>query len=132
VKLYLDGSALVELVQVEAEPSALRRYLRRHRDDLTVSSALSLVEVVRAVGGGGAEARAPARRLIAGLHLVSVTDRLLDSAAELSPGSQLRSLDAIHLASAQRLLPDPRAVVTYDPRMSAAAEAVGLVAVAPS
>jgi predicted nucleic acid-binding protein len=131
MKIYLDSSALVKLVQVEDESTALRRYLRRHRDDLRVSSALALVEVVRAVGGGGADARAHARRLIARLHLVSVTDRLLDRAADLAPSLPLRSLDAIHVASARELGPDLRGVVTYDRRMSEAAETAGLVVVAP-
>jgi predicted nucleic acid-binding protein len=62
VKLYLDSSALVKLIQREVESSALRRYLRRHRDDRRVTSALARVEVVRAVAGGGPNAIAHARR----------------------------------------------------------------------
>jgi len=131
VKLYLDSSALVKLVQSEPETSGLRRYLRRHRDDLRVTSSLAQVEVVRAVSSGGPEARAHARRLLGRLHLLSMTSSLLDSAADLAPSSPLRSLDAIHLASAQALGPELRAVLTYDSRMAVAAETVGLLVSAP-
>lgn len=131
MKLYLDSSALVKLVQVEAESAAVRRFLRRHREDLRVSSALARVEVVRAVSGGGPAARAHARRLLGRLHLLAVTRELLDAAADLAPGSPLRSLDAIHVVSAQALGSDLRSVVTYDQRMAAAVNAAGLVVAAP-
>lgn len=131
MKLYLDSSALVKLVQVEAESSALRKFLRRHRDDGRVTSALARVEVVRAVAGGGPAAVAHARRLISRVDQVNLDHSLLDDAATLALGSALRSLDAIHLASARLIGPDLRAVVTYDQRMSDAATAAGLVVESP-
>jgi predicted nucleic acid-binding protein len=97
-----------------------------------VTSALSRVEVVRAVVAGGPTAVANARRQLARLHQVNLDSALLDSAATIYPGSVLRTLDAIHLASAQVLAADLRAVVTYDERMGAAAAAIGLVVAAPS
>jgi predicted nucleic acid-binding protein len=131
LRLYLDSSALVKLVQVEPESAALRRYLRRHSGDQRVSSALARVEVVRAVLAAGAAAVGKARRQLARVHLVPLDRALLDAAATLGPGQILRSLDAIHLASAQRLQPDLRSVVTYDQRMAAAAAALGLPVSAP-
>lgn len=131
MKLYLDSSALVKLVQSEPETGELRRFLRRHREDLRATSSLAVVEVVRAVAAGGPEARAHARRLVGRLHLLSMTSALLDSAADLAPNRPLRSLDAIHLASAQALGSDLRAVLTYDLRMASAAEELGLVVTAP-
>lgn len=122
----------MKLVQKEAESEALRRYLRRHRSDDRVTSALSRVEVVRAVQSGGAPAVAKARRHLARLHQVTLDTALLDAAASLAPRTLLRSLDAIHLASAQLLVADLRAVVTYDQRMTAAASALGLSADTPS
>jgi hypothetical protein len=56
VRLYLDSSALVKLVQREADTDALRKFLRRHRSDQLVASALARVEVVRAVSAGGLRA----------------------------------------------------------------------------
>lgn len=122
----------MKLVQKEAESEALRRYTRRHRSDERVTSALSRVEVVRAVRSGGPAAIAKAHRQLGRLHQVNLDTALLDSAASLAPGSLLRSLDAIHLASAQLLGTDLRAVVTYDQRMAAAATALGLTVDAPS
>jgi len=132
VSLYLDSSALVKLVQVEAESASLRRYLRRHRSDERVSSALARVEVVRAVLAGGPPAVGKARRQLARLYLVPLDRDLLDDGSTLAPGRVLRSLDAIHLSAASRLGPDLRAVVTYDHRMTDAANAIGLPVVAPS
>ncbi|MGH9226579.1 MAG: type II toxin-antitoxin system VapC family toxin [Acidimicrobiales bacterium] len=131
MKIYLDSSAMVKLVQKEAESEALRRYLRRHRSDERVTSALARVEVVRAVQSGGAPAVANARRQLARIHEVSLDRALLDSAAAIGPGTVLRSLDAIHLASAQLIAADLRAIVTYDQRMAAAAAAIGLPVDAP-
>ncbi len=122
----------MKLVQKEAESEALRRYLRRHRSDERVTSALSRVEVVRAVQSGGAPAVAKARRQIGRLHQITVDTALLDAAASLAPGIFLRSLDAIHLASAQLIVAHLRAVLTYDQRMTAAAETLGLSVDAPS
>jgi predicted nucleic acid-binding protein len=132
VRLYLDASALVKLVQTEAESAALRRYLRRHRADQRVTSALSRVEVVRAVLAGGPDAVAKARRQLGRLYLVPLDRALLDDAATVGAGHVLRSLDALHLAAAKRLGPELRSVVTYERRMAEAATAVGLPAVAPA
>lgn len=131
MRLYLDSSALVKLVQVEEESGSLRRYLRRHRADERVSSALSCVEVVRAVLAGGPPAVGKARRQLARVYLVPLDRALLDDAATLAPDRVLRSLDAIHLAAAARLQPDLRHVITYDHRMADAAAAVGLPVIAP-
>ena len=131
MRLYLDASALVKLVQVEAESAALRRYLKRHGGDEKATSALSRVEVVRAVLDGGVPAVAKARRQLGRLYVVPLDRALLDEAATLGAGQSLRSLDAIHLAAAQRLGPDLRSVVTYDHRMHAAADSLGLAVVAP-
>ena len=122
----------MKLVQKEAESEALRRYLRRHRSDERVTSALSRVEVVRAVQAGGAPAVAQARRQLARLHQVSLDAPLLDAAAMLAPATPLRSLDAIHLASAQLVAADLRAIVTYDQRMAASATGMGYAVDAPS
>lgn len=130
MRIYLDASALVKLVQLEAESAALRNYLRRHRSEERLSSALSRVEVVRAVSRAGPEPITRARSVLARLHLVPMDRHLLDVAAELGP-PVLRSLDAIHIASAHLLRAELRAVVTYDARMAAAARALRLPVAAP-
>ncbi|HLI56587.1 MAG TPA: type II toxin-antitoxin system VapC family toxin [Actinomycetota bacterium] len=132
MRIYLDSSAIVKLVQREPESEALRRFLRRRRSDQLVTSALSRVEVVRAVLPGGGLAVSQARRQLGRLDLITVTGDLLDRAATLSPTGSLRSLDAIHLAAAQEVGADLRAIVTYDRRMAGAAADVGLAVEAPA
>lgn len=132
MRLYLDSSALVKLVKLEPESGALRRFLRRHRTDGRVTSALARVEVVRAVAAGGPAAVAQARRQLARVDHVNIDRVLLDEAATFAPGTMLRSLDAIHLASATSIGADLRAVVTYDRRMADAAATLSLVVEAPA
>jgi uncharacterized protein len=132
VRLYLDSSAIVKLVNLEAESAALRQYLRQYRSDGRATSALARVEVVRAVAGGGSSAVAHARRQLARLDHVNLGRALLDAAATFAAGTPLRSLDAIHLASAHSIGSDLRAVVTYDQRMADAAEAAGFRVAVPA
>ncbi len=129
--LYVDSSALVKLVQTERESAALRRYLRRHSSLIRATCALARVEVIRAVAPAGARAVALARRQLGRFHQLDLDRELLDRAAALPAAAPLRSLDAVHLAAAQTL-PALRAVVTYDIRMQAAAQALGLPIEAPA
>jgi len=100
VRVYLDSCALLKLVQREAESDALRRFLRRHRTDGRVTSALARVEVVRAVAAAGPAAVAHARRQLSRVDQINLDSGLLDAAATLAAGTVLRPLDAVHLAAA--------------------------------
>jgi hypothetical protein len=122
---------LVKLVQREAESDALRKFLRRRRSDQLVTSALARVEVVRAVSPGGPRALEHARRQLSRLDQILLSTDLLDRAATLAPTVQLRSLDAIHIASAQVVGSELRTVVTYDQRMANATAGLGLLVEAP-
>ncbi len=126
---YLDASALVKLVITEAETPALRGFLRGH--PRRASSRLAGVEVARALARLEVGAEDALGRLLPDLHLVDISDEILDEAARLAP-TTLRTLDAIHLATALRLRPDLAALVTYDRRLAEAAEDAGLPVVAPS
>lgn len=132
MKLYLDSSAIVKLVKREAESDPLRSFLRRHGADGRVTSSLARVEVVRAMAGAGPEAVAHARRQLARMDHINLDRELLDEAATLAPAPMLRSLDAIHLASARSLGAGLRSVLTYDQRMTDAAAEIGLVVEAPA
>lgn len=68
--------------------------------------------------------------MLASIDLIRVNDRVLRSAGELEP-HQMRSLDAIHLASARQLDTELRQVVTYDDRMIEAARDLGLETASP-
>lgn len=125
---YLDSSAIVKLAVREPESAALRRYLRRRRP--LVASALARTEVLRALLPAGDEAVARGRSVLQRLDLVRVNDRVLNAAAVLHP-IELRSLDAIHLATAQQLGDALTALVTYDDRMATAAKQLGYRIVQP-
>lgn len=126
---YLDSSAIVKLAVAEPESAALRRHVRRRRPLL--SSALARTEVLRALLPAGAAAIASGRAVLAGIELARVNDRVLAAAATLEP-AELRTLDAIHLATAQRFGPELGQLVTYDERILAAAAVLGIRTAAPA
>ncbi len=127
--IYLDSSAIVKLAAEEPESAALRRYLRRRRP--LVSSALARAEVARALLPLGQAALRRGEEVLGRLELIRINDRILASAGTLSP-VELRTLDAIHLATVRQLGSDLARVVTYDERMAAAAEAIGCSVAAPA
>jgi predicted nucleic acid-binding protein len=125
----LDSSALLKLAINEPESNALRAYLCLNPN--YTSSALAIVEVLRNATRQGPPAEARAREVLDVMEFVEFDRELLETAAALGPPT-LRSVDAIHLASAMRLGEELGAVVTYDVRMQDAARALGLTTVAPS
>jgi predicted nucleic acid-binding protein len=125
---YLDSSAIVKLVVDEPESATLRRYLRRRTP--LVASALARTEVLRAVLLEGDDGLSRARTVLSAVGLIRINDRILQAAGVLRP-HDLRSLDAIHLATAQQLGSDLGRLVSYDERMLAAAQMLGLKTEAP-
>lgn len=125
---YLDSSAIVKLAVEEPESAALLRYLRRRRP--LVTSALARTEVARALLPLGLEAVRRGLDVLSRIDAVRVNDRVLDAAGAMQP-AELRSLDAIHLATAQLLGADLARIVTYDERMAEAAAVLGQTVVAP-
>ena len=126
---YLDSSAIVKLAVEEPESAALRRHLRRRRP--LVSSALARTEVLRALLPAGERAVAAGRAVLADLDLARLNDRVLSDAAVLEP-MELRTLDAIHLATAQRFGAELGQLVTYDERMIAAGRGMGIRTATPT
>ncbi len=126
---YLDSSAIAKLAVREPESTALRAYLRRKRP--LVSSALARTEVARAVLALGAAAARRAQDVLGRIELVRVNDRILVAAGKILP-PDVRSLDAIHLATAALLGSNLGELVTYDARLASAARANGIRVIAPS
>ena len=126
---YLDSSALVKLAVREPESDALRRHLRSRRP--WVTSALARTELLRALLPGGEAAVAAGRAILARCDLLRVNDRVLALAGTMQP-PELRSLDAIHLATVQRVRDDISELVIYDGRMAEAARQLGYRVASPS
>ena len=126
---YVDSSALVKLAVREPESAALRRFLARHRP--LVASALARTEVVRALLPLGPDTVRRGREVLARVDLLRINDRVLDDAGLMAP-ADVRSLDAIHLASAQQLGSDLRGFVTYDDRLATAAAGRGFRVIRPA
>ena len=125
---YLDSSAIVKLAVQEPESSALRKYVSRRRP--LVSSTLARTEVARALMSVGLRAVQRGHDVLSRLELARVNDRILVAAGRITP-ADIRSLDAIHLATAQQLGSDLARVVTYDEKMAAAARGLGFAVSAP-
>ena len=86
---------------------------------------------MRAVRHLGPEALATVRDGLRRIDLVGIDDRILDAAGILEPRI-VRTLDAIHLATALAIGDDLDAVVTYDDRMTEGAKLLGLRVARPS
>jgi uncharacterized protein len=126
---YIDSSALLKLVVQEKETAALETDIAE-REGL-VTSRLALLECHRAAR------RLAHRKLLQtvdavfdAVYLLEITQGILEAAAALEP-PDLRSLDAIHVATALSVGHPALDVLTYDRRCAAAARASGLTVVHP-
>jgi predicted nucleic acid-binding protein len=128
--LYLDASALVKLVLEERETAALRRFLAAG-DQPQVTSLVAAVEVSRAAKRSPDVEPLLFQRVLSAVSYLRLDDAIAHRAADIQP-SGLRSLDAIHLASALALGPELEAFVTYDGRLADVARVHGLPVVAPA
>ena len=88
------------------------------------------MEVVRAARRAGVDERR-ARQFLAAIDLVAVDDQVLATAEATGPPG-LRTLDAIHLASAMSLEDALGPFITYDQRLEAAARSSGLETLVPA
>lgn len=126
---YIDASAFVKLVAPEPETSALARALASWAR--VVSSEILEVEVMRAARRRGVEPVEVARGQLARVRLLPLDARTRHSAGEIGDAA-LRTLDAIHLATAVGLAGRCGAFFAYDRRLSDAARALGLAVQAPA
>lgn len=128
--IYLDTSALVKLVWLEAHSEALRQWLTGSKVRL-VSSLLLHTEALRVAHRLTTDAVARTRSLLDGVILLPITPDTCERAAALSPSS-MRSLDAIHLATALTVVQEISGVLTYDERLAESCSAHGITVMAPS
>ncbi|MHA6619732.1 type II toxin-antitoxin system VapC family toxin [Pseudonocardia sp. DLS-67] len=129
--IYLDTSALLKLVKDdEAEGPTLRAHLERTAEAGLVSSTLLAVEARRGMLRIRPDGLPKVDLILSEVAQIGISDAVIESASRL-PDPLLRSLDAIHLATALMIRDDIESVVTYDSRLLAAAEAHGLPTAAP-
>ncbi len=121
--VYLDSSALVKLVAEEEELAALAGFLGVQ--PRLASSVLARVEVARALLRVDATSTGRLESVLAAVAFIDLSPQIVHRAAAMLP-PQLRSLDAMHLASAWELGTDLVSFVTYDRRMAEAARAAGM------
>ena len=130
--LYLDTSALMKLIRREPESDALADWLDAHTPAPWVSSTLIEVELPRALRRIEPSLLADIPATLARVARYEV-DEVVRAAAAAYPDATLRSLDAIHLATADAVFGTQlTAFVAYDERLLTAAAAVGLPTAAPS
>jgi hypothetical protein len=119
---YLDTSAFIKLVRSEPESAALRHALVGRE---LLSSTLLVVEGIRAARRYGELAARRARAGLTAVTLLPIDRVILDAAADLDP-IELRSLDALHLATVLSLGEDLERLYCYDNRLAGAAQALGI------
>lgn len=125
---YLDTSAFIKLVRSERESRALRAELAGRE---LVSSVLLSVEGRRAARRYGTLAAGRARAALATVTLLPIDTPIVEAAGALEP-AELRSLDALHLATIISLGEDVERVYCYDSRLTYAAQAIGINVSEPS
>ena len=125
--IYLDSSAVVKMIRPEAESRDLVEWLNR-RNEPAVTSVLAEVEVPRALRRSGPVYLAAMPGVLASISRVEM-DASVRATAAAYVTDTLRSLDAVHVATADALVASRKTVsafVTYDRRQASAAEAVGI------
>jgi predicted nucleic acid-binding protein len=125
---YADASALVKLVVEEPESGAMNRWFVESTRVLT--SRIGVVETLRATSRRDHDV-AHRDAVVRDVEVIEVDQAITGVAAALEPPA-LRTLDAIHLASAMTLMPELDAFVTYDDRLAEAARTLGLPVVRPA
>ena len=130
--IYVDSSAIVKLIRPEPESPALAAFLNDAAETV-VTSTLAELEVPRALRRVAPARLAGVSAVLARLSRMEIDGPVRATAAAYTDGG-LRSLDAIHLATAEMLVAAGKSVstfVSYDARQSRAAEAAGFGVAAP-
>ena len=127
---YFDSCAILKMLHPESESAALQDWLRKQGKVPRVVSALAQVEVARALRTAAPDQHISVRPLFASFFIWEIDQSVRARAASYAQ-PHLRSLDAIHLATAEEVRGELTAFLTYDKRLAAAAEAIGLPVESP-
>jgi predicted nucleic acid-binding protein len=132
--IYLDTSAIVKLIRIEDESAALVGWLNEQSGQPLVASALAEIELPRALRRSQPEVLSLVAAVLSRLHRVDINAAVRATAAAYVEPT-LRTLDAIHLATAEFLVASGlqfTAFVTYDKRLAEAARRIGLPLTSPT
>jgi predicted nucleic acid-binding protein len=122
--IYFDTSAALKLVLPEPETPALELWITERAGTARVSSRLLRIEMLRAITRSAPDRTDRANVVLSSVSLLSMDD--VAPAAEVIGDGMLRSLDAIHLATAHEIRSELTAFVCYDKRLCDSARALGL------
>lgn len=125
---YVDSSALVKLVLDDPDSPAMFRWYVESLN--VVTSRIGVVETRRAAARGTHDPE-HLDVILGSIGVVELGEDIARSGAIVGP-ARLRTLDAVHLATAVTLVPDLEAFVTYDDRLAEAARAIGLPVLRPA
>lgn len=126
---YLDSSAFLKVFKREDESDAMVNYFTQNLDRL-FTSELTVTELLGNLMRLGLPTHV-AERALAGITLIPIRQEILHQAADFR-GAGLRSLDAIHLASALSVRGNLAELVTYDQQLAAFSAGQGVSVVTPS
>lgn len=127
---YADTSAVIKLLAEESHSKAFAAFYDSHAEAEWVSSALLRIEVARAVARVAPALLPDARDLLSAFTYIAMDEEVVEAAMS-EPDRALRSLDAVHLATARIVAEDLDGLVTYDARLATAASDAGLPVLTP-
>ena len=125
---YLDSSAILKLIFQEDESAALARAIK----DQCATSSISRIEVVRIVQRTNPESLSFAKAELSKLILVPISEAVIRIAESFTGLATLRSLDAIHVASALLVQNSIDGLITFDLHMARNARELGLIVHSPT
>ncbi len=128
--IYLDSAAVVKLAHAEQESAALQAWLGERAETPWVSSVGAEIESYRALARYAAESVTRLHPVLDQIDLIDISPRIRILAQTIRPVT-VRSLDAIHLATALSIRPRLTMFITYDKRLLDAAVAAGLPSDSP-
>jgi len=129
-QFYADTSAVLKLLVEEQNSKAFAAFYDGHADAEWISSALLRIELMRAVTWAMPARLPDARELLRAFSYIAIDDEVVEGAMA-EPDRGLRSLDAIHLATARLLAQELDAIVTYDDRLIKASGEAGIDTISP-
>jgi predicted nucleic acid-binding protein len=125
---YLDSSSVLKIIFREEHSVSLAKYL----NGVLISSDLLKVEVKRSLINRKYGELDATQELFARCHYIPISSGIISAAQNLDFGIAIRSLDAIHLASAMCLFGLDFEIVTYDQRLIDVCKLAGVIAASPS